>query len=79
MGAYGEEMESMAGGLESLSQQMTQALASGNKAVASSLAGQMSAAMTRSQQQLASSMQSLVSGYASALAQMEADIQAAMP
>ena|GEM_PF-5669724 len=79
MGAYGEEVKSMAGELESLSQQMTQALASGNKAAVSSLAEQMSAAVTQTQQQLTASMQSLVSGHASMLSQMEANIQAAMP
>ncbi|MEW6554620.1 MAG: hypothetical protein AB1384_10075 [Actinomycetota bacterium] len=37
------------------------------------------AAITQAQQQLASSIKSLVSGYASALAQIEANVEAAMP
>ena len=79
MSVYGSEMEALARELDSLAQQMAQALQSGNNAGFASLADQMDAAITQAQQQLSSTVNSLVSGYANMLSQLEAAIQTALP
>ena len=79
MSSYGSGVESLARQLDSMVQQMSQALASGNKTAFSSLADQMSAAISQTQQQLTSTMNSLVSGYTSIFTQLEASIQSALP
>ena len=73
------EMEALSQQLDSIIQQMAQALASGNKAAFSSLADEMSAAVSQTQQQLNSSVGSLVSGYTSMLSQQEGAVQSAIP
>jgi hypothetical protein len=79
MSGYGVELDSLTTELNSLAQQMSQALSSGNAAAFSSYADQAGAAITQAQQQLSSSINSLVSGYASMLSQLEAAIQSALP
>jgi predicted PurR-regulated permease PerM len=79
LSSYGSSMESLARQLDSLSQQMNQYLASGNKAAFNSLADQMNATVISMQQQLSSAITSLSSSYTSMLSQLEASIQSALP
>lgn len=72
-------MSSLAQELESISQQMSQSLASGNRAAYEAQLDQITAAITQAQQQLAASADSLVAGYTSMLSQLEAAIQSALP
>ncbi len=79
LGVYGEEMNELAEELESISQQMAKSLASGDKAAYGAQLEEMSAAIAQAQQQLMAGVDSLVSGYASMLSQLEASIQSALP
>jgi chromosome segregation ATPase len=79
LNTYGSDMESLAKELDSLTQQMSQALSSGNKPAFSSLAAQMNAAVSQADHQLSATISSLLSGYMSTLSQLEASVQSALP
>ncbi len=77
--AYGREMSDLARELESVSRQMADSLASGNRDAYNSQLEQMNGAIAQARQQLAASIDSLVAGYASMLSQLEASVQSALP
>lgn len=79
LSSYGSGVDALAQQLDAVAQQMSQALASGDTASFSSLADEMNAAIASAQQQFSSTVSSLLSGYTSLLAQLEASISAAMP
>ncbi|MBN2026399.1 MAG: hypothetical protein JW854_06555 [Actinobacteria bacterium] len=79
LSSYGSGMDALARQLDALSQQMGQALASGDKAALASLADQIDASIASAEQQFSSTVSSLVSGYTSLISQLEAGISSAMP
>ncbi len=77
--AYGKEMEALAQELASLAQELAQSISSGDQAAFSALAGEMNAAIAQVQHQLCAGVDSLLGSYASALTQLEAAIESALP
>lgn len=69
---YGDSIQALTGQLGGISEQMSQALASGNKASFDALSNQMTAAMDQAQQQLTGAFDSFSSGLSSAASKVDA-------
>jgi len=76
---FGVSLQSLTGQLGSLSQQMSQALASGNAAAFNSLSQQMNASVSGTLGQLSSGLQSSINGFSSQLGTLSQKVDASIP